>query len=60
MTDGELPIGARFLCEGERCTKVEHDLRNGILHCSNAVTHVGRFVLIEPEQAVEVLDLQGA
>ncbi len=54
-TFGELRVGARFRCDGEIFTKVEHDLREGMLQCSNAMSDDGRFTLLEPEQSVDVV-----
>ncbi|MDA8345627.1 MAG: hypothetical protein M0Z66_09100 [Thermaerobacter sp.] len=52
---GKLPVGARFRYEGELYTKAEHDLRSGMLHCSNAVSDAGTWALIEPQEPVEAI-----
>ena len=52
----DLPLGARFVCEGEVCEKLERDLRDGMLHCSNARTAGGRYLLLEDDLPVEPLD----
>ena len=51
----ELPIGSRFVLEGEVCEKLERHLRDGMLHCSNARTAGGRYVLLEDDLPVEPL-----
>ena len=49
----DLPLGARFRYEGELYTKVEHELRAGMLQCSNGLSASGRFQLFEPADVVE-------
>ncbi len=51
----DLSIGSRFVLEGEVCEKLERDLRDGMLHCSNARTAGGRYVLLEDDLPVEPL-----
>ncbi len=51
----ELPLGARFVFEGEVCEKLERDLRDGMLHCSNARAAGGRYVLLEDDLPIEPL-----
>ena len=57
MTHGvlfsDLPIGARFVLDGEVCKKVERELRDGMLNCSNAQTAGGRYILLDEGLAVE-------
>lgn len=50
-----LPVGARFLLNGERYIKLEHDLREGMLHCTNAVSDDGRWTLVAEDEAVDLL-----
>ena len=57
---GELPLGARFHCDGERYTKMEHELREGMLQCSNAVSDGGRWTLFEPDQEVQAAEVFSA
>ena len=52
----DLPLGARFVLDGEVCQKIGRELRGGMLHCSNARTAGGRYVLCEEDQPVEPLD----
>lgn len=51
----DLAVGARFLYGGEVLTKIEHELREGTLQCSNACSDGGRFTLIADDDEVEVL-----
>ncbi len=51
----DLPLGARFVLDGEVCEKLERDLRDGMLHCSNARTAGGRCILLEEDAPVEPL-----
>ena len=48
-----LAMGARFVLDGEVCRKVERELRDGMLHCSNARTAGGRYVLLDDGAEVE-------
>ena len=51
----KLPIGARFVLDGEVCLKLERELRASMLHCSNASTAGGEYILCDEDQPVEPL-----
>ena len=53
MRFSALPIGARFVLDGEVCRKVERELRDGMLNCSNARTAGGGYVLLGDDAEVE-------
>lgn len=50
-----LPLGSRFVLDGEVCLKLERELRAGMLHCSNASTTGGGYILCDEDQLVEPL-----
>ncbi len=52
----DLPLGARFVVDGEVCEKIERELRGGMLHCSNTSTAGGHYVLLDEDLPVEPLD----
>lgn len=60
MHFGDLPIGARLRCDGQVYTKMEHELREGMLQCSNAVSDFGQWTLLAPEEVVDVIAMPGA
>lgn len=51
----DLPQDARFILDGEVCQKLGRELRGGMLHCSNARTAGGRYILLEEDCPVEPL-----
>jgi hypothetical protein len=51
----DLPVGSRFILDGELCLKLERELRAGMLHCTNAGTAGGGYVLCDEDQLVEPL-----
>ncbi len=60
MRFGDLPIGTRLRQGGQEYTKMEHELREGMLQCSNAVSDFGQWTLLEPEEIVDVIAIPGA
>lgn len=48
----DLPMGETFLLDGELAVKLERDVRHGMLHCTNARTAGGRFILVDEDQPV--------
>ncbi len=60
MPFSALPPGARFALEGEVCEKLERDLRDGMLHCTNALTAGGRYLLLDDDAPVEPLEPSGS
>ncbi len=55
-----LPPGARFRLDGEVLTKVEHELRPGMVQCSNALSEDGHWKLVTDDEMVVDLGPPGA